>query len=62
MEAADIRMLRDSPNKMDPFKSFLEWYEKRFGHHFNGVSDEDCDLEVCWIAAYKEGQKKSRMV
>lgn len=31
--------------------TFDEWYRGRFGHNFQGLSDEDCDLEFCWQAA-----------
>lgn len=40
-----------------PPQLFLNWYKERFGHDFNGVSDEDCDLEICWKMAYQAGQK-----
>jgi len=34
----------------DP-SAFDKWYRNRFNRPFQGVCDEDCDLEACWYAA-----------
>ncbi len=35
------------------WEEFLKWFKGRFGYGFGGISDEECNLEVCWKSAWK---------